>query len=148
MVLTAYFVLSPATNSSCHRHRRIKACLSPVGPTCLRQLDTSNGCQDHTALPSAATSFVSAPLDRSQVSSTRPAITSRARRCRVHRIPPRVRDDRDTPLVWGGTGRVIDLIWVRREREYFWKWDWTGGIKMRANAIASPTVPRRRKQET
>src|SRR5207237_2618991 len=23
----------------------------------------------------------------------------RARRCRVHRIPPRVRDDRDTPLV-------------------------------------------------
>src|SRR6266404_6891786 len=26
----------------------------PVGPTRLRQLDTSNGCQDHTALPSAA----------------------------------------------------------------------------------------------
>src|SRR5438477_13177212 len=24
MVLTAYFVLSPATNSSCHRHPRIK----------------------------------------------------------------------------------------------------------------------------
>src|SRR4030088_2554997 len=59
---TAYFVLSPATNSSCHRHQRIKVCLSPVGPTRLRQLDTSNGCQDHTALPSAATSFVCAPL--------------------------------------------------------------------------------------
>ena len=27
----------------------------------------------------------------------------RARRCRVHRIPPRVRDDRDTPLC--GVGR-------------------------------------------
>src|SRR5256885_6517587 len=104
MVLTAYFVLSPATNSSCHRHRRIKVLSDPVGPTRLRQLDTSNGCQDHTASPSAATSFVSAPFDRSQVSSTRPAITSRARRCRVHRIPPRVRDDRDTPL-WG-TGRL------------------------------------------
>ena len=33
----------------------------------------------------------------------RPAITSRARHCRVHRIPFRVRDDRDTPLC--GTGR-------------------------------------------
>jgi hypothetical protein len=54
MVLTAYIVLSPATNSSCHRHQRIKVLSDPVGLTCLRQLDTSNGCQDHTALPSAA----------------------------------------------------------------------------------------------
>src|SRR5882672_7203002 len=30
----------------------------PVGPTRLRQLDTSNGCQDHTFLPYAAASFV------------------------------------------------------------------------------------------
>jgi hypothetical protein len=98
MVLTAYFVLSPATNSSCHRHRRIKACLRPVGPTRLHQLDTSNGCQDHTALPSASASFVSTPFDRSRI--FRPALRSpRAlQRCRVHRIPPRVRDDRDTPL--------------------------------------------------
>src|ERR1700681_1437906 len=54
MVLTAYFVLSPATNSSCHRHPRIKGhVLARVGRLHLRQLDTSNGCQDHTALPSA-----------------------------------------------------------------------------------------------
>jgi hypothetical protein len=33
MVLTAYVVLSPATNSSCHRHRRIKVLPNPVGPT-------------------------------------------------------------------------------------------------------------------
>ena len=39
----------------------------PVGPTCLRQLDTSNGCQDHTASPYAATSFVCAPFHRSRV---------------------------------------------------------------------------------
>src|SRR5436305_11983739 len=31
MVLTAYFVLSPATNSSCHRHPRIKGLSNPVG---------------------------------------------------------------------------------------------------------------------
>ena len=53
MVLTAYFVLSPATNSSCHRRRRIKGSSDPVGPTRLRRLDTSNGCQDHTASPYA-----------------------------------------------------------------------------------------------
>src|ERR1700716_4352672 len=79
MVLTAYLVLSPATNSSCHRHGPIKACLRPVGPTCLHQLDTSNGCQDHTALPSATTSFVCAPFDRSRV-FRQPALRS-------HRAP-------------------------------------------------------------
>src|SRR5437016_8130945 len=75
MVLTAYFVLSPATNSSCHRHRRIKVLSDPVGPTRLRQLDTSNGCQDHTASPSAATSFVSSPLIAHR--PYRPALRSR-----------------------------------------------------------------------
>jgi len=32
----------------------LKDCPNPVGSTLLRQLDTSNGCQDHTALPYAA----------------------------------------------------------------------------------------------
>jgi hypothetical protein len=49
----------------------------PVGPTCLRQLNTSNGCQDHTALPSASAPFVSSPGDRSQAKA-RPAIPLRA----------------------------------------------------------------------
>ena len=31
MVLTAYNALSPATNSSCHRHWRIKVLPGPVG---------------------------------------------------------------------------------------------------------------------
>src|ERR1700710_643451 len=101
MVLTAYLLLSPATTTSCHRQRRMKVCLSPVGPTCLRQLDTSNGCQDHTALPSAAIVVrLRAVRSLTGLSPTRPAITSHARRCHVHRIPSRVRDDRDTPL-WG-----------------------------------------------
>src|ERR1019366_9798361 len=39
--------------------------------------------QDHTTSPSALAPLV-------------------LRRCRVHRIQPRVRDDRDTPLLWGG----------------------------------------------
>src|SRR5260370_30056471 len=74
--------------------------------------------------------FVSAPFDRSQVLSTRPAITSRAQRCRVHHIPPRVRDDRDTPLLGDETARLIDVIWVKRERKSFWQWDWTGQIRL------------------
>jgi hypothetical protein len=59
---TAYAALSPATNSSCHRRRRIGDFAGP-GWACenLRRLDTSNGCQDHTVLPYAATSFVCAP---------------------------------------------------------------------------------------
>jgi hypothetical protein len=56
---TAYSVLSPATNSSCHRHRRIEWCgETRLGSQRLRRLDTSNGCQDHTALPSATAPFV------------------------------------------------------------------------------------------
>jgi len=51
---TAYFVLSPATNSSCHRHPRIKVSSVPGWATSLRELDTSNGCQNDTSSPSAA----------------------------------------------------------------------------------------------
>src|ERR1700730_13603130 len=39
----------------------------PVGPACLRQLDTSNGCQNHTTSPYASAPFVSTPFDRSRV---------------------------------------------------------------------------------
>ena len=120
MVLTAYSALSPATNSSCHRRWRIWSADPGWARTRLRQLDTSNGCQDHTALPSAATSIIAStgrvrpikvlkkalkrrssralPIAHKQAC---PAIASRARRCRVHRIPPRVADDHDTPLLSG-----------------------------------------------
>jgi hypothetical protein len=51
---TAYAVLSPATNSSCHRRRRIiGSSQTRLGYENLRRLDTSNGCQDHTVLPYA-----------------------------------------------------------------------------------------------
>ena len=65
-------------------------------------LTPASGRQDHTILLSAAASLVSVPVIAHGFKRTRPAIPSRAKRCRVHRIPPRVRDDRDTPLC--GTG--------------------------------------------
>ena len=54
VVLTAYGALSPETNSSCLRRRRIDDVPIRLDQTHLRRLDTSNGCQDHTVLPSAA----------------------------------------------------------------------------------------------
>src|ERR1035437_1040697 len=114
------------------------ACQNPVGPTCLRGVDAgveASGPHDFAvrdpSTPKASTGivpvrrsfgeggtapFVSAPL----TAHGKPALQSRlrAQRCRVHRIPPRVRDDRDTPLKWGGTAGVIDLIWVRRKLKY------------------------------
>jgi hypothetical protein len=62
-----------------------------------RQLGTSHGCRDHTVLP-----YASAPYVLRAVSAHRmdlPCGHSSRRRHRVHRIPPRVRDDRDTPLL-------------------------------------------------
>src|SRR6476620_12388972 len=56
---TANIALSPATNSSCHRRQRIiGSSQTRLGYENLRRLDTSNGCQDYTVLPYAATSFV------------------------------------------------------------------------------------------
>jgi hypothetical protein len=61
-----------------------RAFLSPSPALVLADLTPASRRQDHTTSPSASAPFVNP-------------------RCRVHRIPPRVRDDRDTPL--GGTRR-------------------------------------------
>jgi hypothetical protein len=82
---TTYAVLSPATNSSCHRHRRIDGSAKP-GWACenLRRFDTSNGCQNHTVLPYATASFVCRAVR--SLTAEPPCDLVRARRCRVHRI--------------------------------------------------------------
>jgi hypothetical protein len=88
---TAYTGLSPVTGLSCHRHPR--EVLLPAN------LTPASGRQDHTASPSAATAFV-------------------MRRLRVHRIPPRVRDDRDPPLSSGETREARSLICPTGEAEF------------------------------
>ena len=55
--------------------------------------------------------FVLRVIDRSQASL--PCDLLARRRCRIHRIPPHVNDDRDTPLGWGGTGEYKEVIWGR-----------------------------------
>jgi hypothetical protein len=61
-----------------------------------RQLDTSHGCQNHTVLPYAS---VVRPARREPLTSCPALQPPSAPTPRVHRIPPRVRDDRDTPLL-------------------------------------------------
>jgi hypothetical protein len=42
----------------------------------------------------------------------------RQRPIRVHRIPLRVRDVRETPLLRNGTAMDIQVIWVRRQGKF------------------------------
>jgi hypothetical protein len=68
----AYAALSPATNSSCHRYRRTNGLVAPgSAEQDLRRLDTSNGCQDHTVLPSADRLHQEASMGRARPPSTR-----------------------------------------------------------------------------
>src|ERR1700688_3664122 len=69
-----YSVISPV----------LRAFWPPSPALLLADLTPASGCQDHT------TSHVRIN-------------TVRYRRIRVHRIPPRERDDRDSPLCWDGT---------------------------------------------
>jgi len=78
-----------------------------------RQLDTSNGCRNHTVLPYAATrlrqeaspGFGAVRPARRLIAHEKPAPRHRSRRrCRVHRILSRVRDDARPPLLPGKDG--------------------------------------------
>ena len=91
MVLTAYFVISLVIGLSCHHHFADRSAKLDAGVE-------ASGPHD------LAVRKISALV--------------RSTAC-VHRIPPRVRDDRDTPLEWGETARVMALIWVKRKGEYF-----------------------------
>src|SRR5450756_1852220 len=71
----------------------------------------ASGHQDHTPSPSARVMLV-------------------CRDRRVHRIPPRGRDDRVSPLFRDGTAANMDLIWGSEKQKYFCKQGWTGGAKI------------------
>src|ERR1700730_18252401 len=106
-----------------------------LGRPCLRKLDAgveASGPHDFAVRSNIVRQRA---VDRSRAKA-RPAIPSHAQRCRVHRIPPRVRDDRDTPLLWDETASDIEVIWVSAEQEYFCKRGWTTQISdvRRSNA--------------
>jgi len=68
----------------------------PVGPTRLRRLDTSNGCQDHTLLPYASAPFVLHALTAHGETALRSVHAHDAAASTASH--PNVRDDREPPL--------------------------------------------------
>jgi hypothetical protein len=68
--------------------------------------------------------------------SSRPAIAfSRLTPSRPPHPMPNVRDDRETPLLWAGTGRISELICARREAKYFCKRGLTPVRKIRSSDL-------------
>ena len=148
MVLTAYAALSLATNSSCHRHRRISGIPKPgwarntsADLTPATGARTTRFCRTRPVFaerlrrvwyPSAEAStkkeaapFVCALCGRSR--ETRPTITiSRPALPRPsHPIPTSV-TIMIRPSLRDETAGVLVLIWVRRKQEYFCWRDSTG----------------------
>jgi hypothetical protein len=82
-----------------------------------RQLDISNGCQDHTVLPYALAPFVLHAVVHSR--KDRPANKLARRRCRVHRIPSRVRDDGQRPSCREETATLLHQIRIIRKANVF-----------------------------
>src|ERR1700753_2670137 len=143
MVLTAYGALFPATNSSCHRHRRIEGLVAPgradltsaglapatgAGTTrfCRPQrprpiLRSAMCCRPHFSRGVEAP-FVHAPAKCSRTFAQwkiRPAISLRDDAAASTASHPNVRDDRDTPLARDGMARDKGVIWVGRKEEIF-----------------------------
>ena len=73
---------------------------SPLRSLLLKSLTPASRRQDHTTSPSAICAV-------------------RHLRIRVHRIPPRVRDDREPPLRWDETVENKPVIWVWCEEGIF-----------------------------
>jgi hypothetical protein len=95
---TAYALLSPATNSSCHRRRRIKLTSPPLDLAPATGVGTTRFCRTQPApfVLRAGCSLTGNP----------PCDHHARRRCRVHRIPSRVRDDGQRPSCRERTGRA------------------------------------------
>ena len=94
---TACFVLSPENGSFA----------SVAGGTLPANLTPAPRRQDHTTSPYASCALVYCAI-------------------RVHRISPRVRDDREPPLVTGETRGIMPLICPTARAEYFCAMGWTG----------------------
>jgi hypothetical protein len=82
-------------------------------------LTPASGRQDHTILPSAATSLVSVLLIAHGFKNPPCDHLARKTLPRPPHPVPNVRDDRDTPLLWDGMAKVLNVIWGVWEQKYF-----------------------------
>jgi hypothetical protein len=95
---------------------------SPRNATHCRELTPASRRQDHTTSPSAPP--VSAKRRR------RAKAPFVFRHLRVHRIPPRVRDDREPPLLWDETRGLVEMICPTGKVENLFGQDWTAQISL------------------
>jgi hypothetical protein len=99
---------------------RIKVLSDPVEPNEPPQdLTPASRRQDHTTSPSAISAVRRHVPDITHGEQSALRSQLHARRCRVHRIPSRVRDDRDTPLVWDETAVHIGPISISENQNIF-----------------------------
>jgi hypothetical protein len=124
---TAYVGLSPVTGLFCHRHPR-KCSLSAPGWADLpsRELDASVGASGPHDFAVREKRLSSACCLSLTSLSTRPAIPSRAKRCRVHRIPcPTSVTIAIRPSCGTGWREFVEMICPTGEAKYFCKQGWT-----------------------
>ena len=128
---TAYALLSPATNSSCHRHRRIKVLRTPglarktsADLTPATGARTTRFCRTHQRRSSVA------PVDRSRVLELALRSRSRPTLPRPPHLIPTCLTIRIRPLAGDETAGFLPVIWGKREEEYFLKTGLTGQITL------------------
>ena len=66
---------------------------------------------------------------------------------RVHRIPPRVRHVRVTPLLSGQDEYCMELIWGRKQQEYFFETGWTNSQFRIIGTLDLPVVSKCRSEK-
>jgi hypothetical protein len=133
---------SPATNSFCHRHRRIGGFVEPgwadktsADLTPATGARTTRFCR--TQPPVFAKRLRRALAPSSCVKDiahgiTRPATPLRAQRCRVHRIPsPTFVTIMIRPSGGPGWGKLVALICPTGPAKYFFRQVWTGQITLK-----------------
>jgi hypothetical protein len=131
---TAYFVLSPATSSFCHRRCRIGGWPNPVGPdlppTAWHQQRVP---ERHDLAVRKKRRSSCAPHFAHEVHLAL-RLPFRAGRPRVHRIPcPTSVTIAKRPSCGHGTARISELICARREAKYFCKRGLTRFLKIRSD---------------
>jgi hypothetical protein len=134
---TAYAVLSPATNSSCHRRQRIsgrskpgrvrKASASLTPATGAR---TTRFCRTHQRRSSCAPYSLTETALRTLFALDAAASTASR---------PNVRDDGQRPSSRDEIAGVLVLIWGGGEADYFRGRDWTGQITLKLLQKIAPS---------
>jgi hypothetical protein len=130
MVLTAYVALPGDRALLPPSSRGYRFVIARLGRQNSAKLDASVGASGPHDFAVRSNISRQRAGDRSQV--FRPALRSHRAQNAAASTASRayVRDDRDTPLLWDGMAKVLDVIWGVRKQKYFCRWDWTGGIRL------------------